>query len=122
MLQQCMKLWLRFSALAYCSDLCRNSSVGRPAFGLHGTHMRSGCAGSTDRNAAQQYAAALAPLLGSLTERSCRSAVCAAFSALARLDGCLASAADVLASLDAWSASQVFLIAGYELDFPPPQY
>lgn len=55
----------------------------------------------------QGCALALAPLMGSLTDRQCRAAGCAAFAALSQLDAGLGDAAALLTSLDAWSASQV---------------
>jgi len=56
-----------------------------------------------------RYAAALSPLAGSLTGRHSRAALCEAVSALAARLPALAPTAELLASLNAMSATSVRL-------------
>lgn len=54
---------------------------------------------------------ALAPLIGNLLERGSRAATCDAYNTLAGMDPCLRTTAALLTSLEAWSTSQVSLLA-----------
>ncbi|KAK9808411.1 hypothetical protein WJX73_001754 [Symbiochloris irregularis] len=68
-----------------------------------------GVAGPSSSRAekAQEAAAAIAPLLGNLSERGSRAAACEAFQSLADMDPQLRTTADLLSSLEAWSTSQL---------------